>query len=170
MIALPDIPTSVSRPEAERLIELAQGRVVLEVGSWWGHSTVAMALVADRLHAVDWHLGDEHAGHDESLAPLMANLDRYAVRHKVAVHVGDAALVLPSFKLGYFGLAFIDAFHETEAVRQDIANVLPLVRVHGYLAFHDYGRFGVREAVDEMCAEHGWDLELVETLAVVRKR
>lgn len=165
MSAVPDIPSSVTREEVERLVELAKDQIVLEVGSWWGYSTVAMALVAKRLHAVDWHQGDEHAGHDESLAPLMANLDRYGVRERVVVHVGDSAAVLPTFRLGMFDGTFVDAFHETEAVRQDIQRVLPLVHIHGWIAFHDYGRFGVKEAVDEL----GWDIDLVGTLAVVRK-
>lgn len=162
---LPDIPTSVSRSEAERLCELAEGKVVLEVGSWWGFSTVAMALVAKRVHAVDWHQGDDHAGNDESLAPLMANLDRYGVRDRVVVHVGRSEDVLPLFPTGHFDLAFIDAFHTTEAVRADIHLVLPLVGVHGYIAFHDYGLFGVKEAVDEL----GKPIELTESLAVVKK-
>lgn len=165
-MTLPDIPSSVTREEALRLTELSRDSVVLEVGSWWGFSTVAMALVAKRIHAVDWHLGDEHAGHDESLGPLVANLDRHGVRDRVIVHVGDAADVLPAFRPGMFAGAFIDAFHETEAVRRDIQLVLPLVHDRGWIAFHDYGLFGVKEAVDEL----GWDIELTDTLAVVRKR
>lgn len=162
---LPDIETSVSPAEGERLAELAIAGVVLEVGSWRGFSTVAMAQTAKLVHAVDHHLGDEHAGHDESLSILMENLDRFDVRDRVIVHVGDAADVLPAFRLGMFDMAFIDAFHETEAVRRDIELVRPLVHVGGVIAFHDYGRFGVAEAVNEL----GWPVALTETLAVVRK-
>jgi predicted O-methyltransferase YrrM len=160
----------VSSAEAHRLIELARGSVVLEVGSWWGFSTVAMALVAERVHAVDWHLGDDHAGHDESLAPLMENLDRYGVRDRVVVHVGDAGVVVPMFPRGFFDLAFIDAFHTREAVARDADAVLPTVHVHGFIAFHDYGRFEVKEAVDAIVADGSvaW-VDLTETLAVVRK-
>lgn len=166
-MTLPDIPSSVSAVEAERLMELANGRRVLEVGSWRGFSTVAMAMVALRVHAVDWHLGDEHAGHDESLGPLMENLDRFRVRSKVVVHVGDAAHVLPLMPPGHFDLAFIDAFHETDAVRRDAELVLPLVHAGGRIAFHDYGRFGVKEAVDELGL--AW-IDLTETLAVLEKQ
>jgi predicted O-methyltransferase YrrM len=161
---LPAIDTSVSRAEAEALVDLAAGKVVLEVGSWWGFSTVAMALVASTVHAVDWHLGDDHAGHDASLGQLIANLDRYGVRDRVVVYVGDAATVLPFLRPATFDLAFIDAFHETDAVRRDIAGVLPLMRSGATVAFHDYGRFGVAAAVDEL----GLPIDLVETLAVVR--
>lgn len=164
-VTLPAIESSVSPAEAERLRELAADKVVLEVGSWRGFSTVCMAQVAKRVHAVDWHRGDDHAGHDESLGPLIANLDRYGVRDKVVVHVGRSEDVLPLFPIGYFDLAFVDAFHTAEAVRADIQLVMPLVGVHGKVAFHDYGRFGVKEAVDEL-----GPIELTETLAVVTKR
>ena len=170
MIQLPLIETSVSQQEAHRLRELAEGALVLEVGSWRGFSTVTMAQVAQRVHAVDWHRGDEHAGHDESLPQLMANIEAYDVKDRVIVHIGDAADVLPLLPHRYFDLAFIDAFHETEAVRRDIEMVLPLVRVYGHIAFHDYGRFGVREAVDDLWITHAVkQIDLTETLMVVRK-
>lgn len=165
---LPEIESSVTPEEMWRLRSLAEGAIVLEVGSWRGFSTVAMAQVATIVHAVDWHLGDDHAGHDESLGPLIDNLDRYRVRDRVVVHVGDAAVVLPLFQPGHFDVAFVDAFHQTEAVRRDADLVLPLVRPGGHIAFHDYGLFGVKEAVDAL-EDLEW-LELVGTLAVLRKR
>lgn len=168
-MTLPDIATSISPVEADRLVELARDSVVLEVGSWRGFSTVAMAQVARRVYAVDHHLGDEHAGHDESLSYLIANLDRYGVRDRVAVLVSDAAGILPALGKPLADGAFLDAFHEAPAVRGDLAMVWPLVRTGGWLAIHDYGRFGVAEAVDELVAWYGLDLELTETLAVVRK-
>lgn len=169
-MTLPDIETSVSPAEAAALVEHATGKVVLEVGSWRGFSTVAMGLVATRVHAVDHHLGDEHAGHDESLSMLIANIDRYGVRSRVIVHVGDAVDVLPMLRHSQFDFAFIDAFHETEAVLRDADLVLPLVVPGGLIAFHDYGRFGVADAVDLLCSEQRvyW-VEMIETLAIVEK-
>lgn len=165
---LPSIETSVSEAEAEQLRRLAFGKTVLEVGSWRGFSTVLMAQVAAEVHAVDWHRGDEHAGHDESLMSLWRNIHRYDVQNTVRVYVGDSAMILPMLPRGYFDLAFIDAFHETEAVARDANLVLPLVHVYGLVAFHDYGRFGVKEAVDAIGGVK-WH-SLTETLAVVEKR
>lgn len=51
-----------------------------------------------------------------------------------------------------FGLVFIDAEHTYDALRDDIAAWLPLVRDGGWIGGHDYGkdRFpGVTQAVDE---------------------
>ena len=168
-MTLPDIMTSVLPDEADRLRELATDAVVLEVGAWWGFSTVLIALVAKSVSSVEWGLGDEHAGHDESLGPLITNLDRYGVRGKVIVHVGASADVLPLLPVGYFDFAFIDAYHTAEAVRRDAELVIPLVHVHGHIGFHDYGdeRFGVKEAVDALEGVE-W-VGLTRTLAVVRK-
>jgi predicted O-methyltransferase YrrM len=164
-VILPDIPTSISPAEAARLIELARDARVLEIGSWWGFSTVAMAQVARHVVAVDHHRGDDHAGHDESLRPLVANLERFDVRDSVTVMIGRSASVLPRLERSQYDLAFIDAYHTTEAVLEDARLVMPLVRKGGKIAFHDYGRFGVKEAVDDLFDR----IELTETLAVVTR-
>lgn len=169
-VRLPEIDSSVSSEEAYRLRDLARGARVLEIGSWRGFSTVVMAQVARMVHAVDHHLGDEHAGHDESLSYLIAALDEYDVRSRVVVHVGSSADVLPLLPTDYFDLAFVDAFHEADAVRADLALVRPLVKLDGTIAFHDYGRFDVARVVDEATTE-GWAtfVDLTETLAVTRR-
>ena len=63
--------------------------------------------------------------------------------------------------------AFIDADHSCEAVRRDIAMWRTNVKPGGLLCGHDYGMwedrgFGVRMAVDEAVAAHGWTLALGE--------
>lgn len=158
---LPKIDTSVTSEEAVALRDLASGKVVLEVGSWRGFSTIVMAQVATTVHAVDHHLGDEHAQHDESLAYLMAHLDEYGCRSRVIVHVGSSEDVLPLLPRGHFDMAFIDAYHVAEAVQRDADLAIPLVRFGGILAFHDYGdaRFGVTQVVDRLA-----DLEHLETI------
>lgn len=165
---LPKIETSVTEQEARRLVELATGKRVLEVGSWRGFSTVAMAQVAERVHSVDWHIGDDHAGHDSSLPELFANVQRYGLLHKVVMHVGNAAAVLPMLPAGYFDFAFIDGFHDTETVLRDATLVMTLVHSYGHIAFHDYGLFGVAAAVDAL--EGVRFVDLTGTLAVVEKR
>ena len=160
----PAITSAVTDAEATRLADLARGRTVLEVGSWYGFSTVVMARVARVVHAVDWHRGDEHAGVRETLGAFWANLERYAVRDRVVIHVGLAEVVLPVLRARSFDFAFLDGFHETEAVDRDARLILPLLRPGGMLAFHDYGRFGVRPAVDGLGLPQ---VSLTGTLAVV---
>lgn len=171
-----EIPSAVSPDECSKLAELAHNRTVLEVGSWLGRSTVALASVAKAVHAVDWHKGDAHSGegHD-TLAEFTANLVRRGVRDKVVIHVGRNEEILPTLTPGMFDLVFVDSFHTREAVERDISLVRPLVAIGGTIAFHDYGishgdpPFGVTQAVDAFCASLGiWKPEVTGTLAVVR--
>jgi predicted O-methyltransferase YrrM len=155
----------MSEAEVNRLVELATGMVVLEIGSYLGHSTVSMAKVAAVVHAVDWHRGDPHAGTEETVHPFLDNLAAHGVRDQVVTHVGRTEDVLPFLRPRIFDLVFHDAYHTTEAVTDDIALFWPLVKSGGVVAFHDYGLFGVKEAVDRL----GLLIEHTETLAAVRK-
>ena len=153
-----DIPTAVTREEAARLATLATGKDVLELGAWYGFSTVILAQAARRVVSVDWHQGDEHAGEGDTWDAYRANLARFGVTGKVDARRGRFADVLPALaKQGaLFDGCFIDAQHDTASVEADLALALPLIRPGGFVAFHDYGRgeatghpgFGVTEAAD----------------------
>ena len=160
----PKITSAVTAAESERLEELARDRTVLEVGSWYGYSTVLMARVARIVHAVDWHRGDDHAGHRDTLGAIWANLGEYGLLDRVVLHVGRAETILPLLRPGSFDVAFLDGLHTTEAVARDAAMILPLLRPGGTLAFHDYGRFGVKAAVDGLGLRK---VSLTGSLAVV---
>lgn len=161
-----DISGAVASPECRKLAELATGKVVLEVGSQHGSSTVSMGQVCKQLVAVDWHRGDDHAAHMDTVAGFWDNLKRYKVLDKVIPVVGrfeDAAAMLVP---GSFDLAFIDAFHSYEACRSHILLALPLLKPGGWFAVHDYGwpNFpGVQRAVDELV---GTPWVVFKTLAI----
>jgi predicted O-methyltransferase YrrM len=159
------IRTAILADEAAALRELARGEVVLELGSQYGFSTVLMAAVAERVHAVDWHRGDDAVGHRESLSVLWDNLERFGVRDDVVLHVGANADVLGMMAPGSFGFAFHDSGHEEASVRADVAMMLPLMRPGSLIAFHDFGRYGVAAAVKATGLER---VSLTSTLAVVR--
>lgn len=55
---------------------------------------------------------------------------------------------------------FIDGDHSFEGVKKDIEDFSPKVVEGGYIAFHDYGRFGVTQAVDEFI-EQNKDFEYI---------
>lgn len=167
--AIPSIPTSMRDDEVERLQALATGAVVLEVGSWLGHSTVAMAGTAEVVYAVDWHRGDPQAGPERTALEFLSNLRAYGVEDRVVPIVGRAEVVLPHLLPGLAQLGFHDAYHGAAEVRRDLRLMAPLV--DGLIAVHDYGdeRFGVTEAVDRLIADDGWEqYDLTWSLIVLR--
>lgn len=158
-----DIPSAITGEEAARLASLASGGDVLELGAWYGFSTVVLAQAARKVTSVDWHQGDGsltemgEAGRD-TWAEYRANLARYGVTGRVDARRGRFEDVLPALKAQgvLFDGVFLDAQHDAAAVQADLDLVLPLVRPGGWVAFHDYGRgpetghpgFGVTEVAD----------------------
>lgn len=161
-----EINSAMTDGEAEKLQELARDKIVLEIGAWYGFSTVVMAQVAKIVHSVDWHLGDSFSGHPDggTFQQFRENLERHKVSSRVVVHLGDAGYILPKLRPKSFDFVFVDGLHSHGAVRRDGIEARQLVKPGGIVAFHDYGKFGVKYGVDEI----GLPFELVETLAVMR--
>lgn len=122
---------------------------VLEVGSAFGYSAIAMALAGARVTAVDPHAGEL----PNSLAVMRANVAAYEVADQVDIRVGPSQEILPTLELGSFDLAFIDADHREPAVTHDVQWALKLLRPGGWLACHDLDEGscpGVRAALDKL--------------------
>lgn len=127
--------------EGTALGYLAEGKRVLEIGSYLGRSTVIMARVAKLVMAVDWHRGDEFTTKAtpglDTLQPYLENLERCGVRDKVISVVGDARMVAPLLAEGAFDFAFVDANHTLDAALHDGELALRCVRSGSIVAFHD---------------------------------
>jgi predicted O-methyltransferase YrrM len=151
--------------ELAALTEACRNKIVLELGSAYGGSTLAIAESAKIVHAVDWHYGDPHLGEGDTLLQYLANVRD---RPNVVTHLGRFENVVPAFALGHFQVAFIDGYHTYDQVKADIALVLPRLTERGMLIFHDYGlrdgTFNVTDAVDERFTV----TELVHTMAFVK--
>lgn len=173
-----DVRSMVAKEECEKLAAIAKDALVLELGTFAGRSTIALASVAREVHTVDWHKGDQHSGSYDSLPEFVSNLQRYNLLAKIVAYVGKNEDVLPALRHLYsFDVAFIDSDHSLEAVERDIRLTRPLIRAGGIIAFHDYGeipgltpgfKFGVTEAVDEFVRREKASVEVVRTLAVVQ--
>lgn len=157
--------------EAEVLRRHARGKLVLEIGSWKGRSTVVLAEVAKHLVAVDHHKGSvEHGPEALSLPDFVANLGLHGVREKVSVCVMDSARLVTFFKPANFELVFVDGSHDFGSATRDGHTALHLVKPEGVVIFHDYTPNwpGVQNAVRNISAAYpGWRLEEVEGLAVL---
>lgn len=177
-IYAPDVESAVSEEECGFLAGLAVGLDVLELGAYYGRSTIAMGSTARWVHTVDplW-AGPANDWKAKTIAgDLIQNLRRYGVDGNVTVHVGYSMQVLPLFRPQSFDLVFVDAMHDRDSVQKDIDLALPLVRPGGTLAFHDYGvegvdyegihwDFDVRTPVDALAGRLGVPVRVVGTVA-----
>ena len=105
------------------------------------------------------------AEHDRFFQIAQARLAPYGDRSEIwrTESVEAAARVAPASA----DFVYIDGRHDYKAVSADIAAWFPRIRPGGLLAGHDYydGKrdgltYGVKRAVDELCAEHGLELAL----------
>ena len=172
------VESAVTHDECERLAELAHDATVLEIGSYLGRSTIAMASTAKVVHAVDPHDGCPF-GSPGTLDAFLGNLESFGVRDNVVVHVARSNDLAPVLRPATFDLVFIDAMHQRPDVDFDLAVAARCLVPGGTIAFHDYGLdgvmvgetwhpFGVTEAVDEFVALARLDApDVVDTLAVV---
>lgn len=128
----PAICTSVTEEEAAELGRLAAGKCVLEVGTAHGYSAVAMALAgATQVVSVD-------SQPDDRRQIAQSRVDAYGVGHIVTLVTGASPQALIGMPREYFDLAFIDGWHEEQAVFDDMAAAMPLLKPSGTIAFHDY--------------------------------
>lgn len=134
-----------------RAVELVEGRIV-ELGSWEGRSTIALAGAAgDRtVHAVDHWNG---AASDSYQREQAASRDVFATfSSNIAAHPN----VVP-FRMDWreycdqfdtaVALVFIDADHTTAEVRAQIAAFRPLMSRGGIICDDDYQMRQVARAV-----------------------
>lgn len=173
-----EVLSAVTEAECERLASLAHDAYVLEIGAYYGRSTIALASVAKVVHSIDPHRGGPDEDPD-TLPSFLENLSAHGVRGNVVVHVGLSTDVLPLVRPDSFDVVFVDAMHQRPEVDADVALAAGCVRAGGWLAMHDYGLdgvyvgdewhpFGVTEAVDEFVALTGARaLDVVDRLAVV---
>ena len=82
----------------------------------------------------------------------------------IELHNGDASEVLSTFDDHYFDWIYVDADHSYKGVQSDIAVAVHKVKQDGLLVFDDYTywsplecqRYGVEQAVNELCVRDGW--------------
>lgn len=162
----------LTRNEAATLYELATKATgpIVEIGSWRGRSTAALALgsMAGKQHpvfAIDSFVGvppldrptesgQRPGWHSSSPDLLRSNLDMVGVNGLVRIVAkpsSDAVDEVPQCSV-----LFVDGRHDYEAVKYDLEAYLPKVIVGGFVALHDCteGEPGVVRAVDEVMTAH----------------
>lgn len=146
----------LTEDEGIELAKLADGKSVLEIGSYCGRSTICLAQKAKHVHAVDTFDGRGTPSEGDTFNLFRRNLIRYGVDKTVTVLRGTSSEILPNMPR-VFDLVFIDGSHDYESVNEDIELSLSVLRPNGVIAFHDYGRsecnLDVTRAVDEFIAD-----------------
>lgn len=153
--------------------------VFVEIGAWKGCSTSFLAVEAFRSQkAIDIHVVDTFAGSDEDahladpdLANLRETFDRNTapVADLLTVHQMPSIEAAKLFEDGSVSFVMIDAAHDYESVKADIAAWMPKVKPGGWLCGDDIewgeGR-PVKRAVAEVLPDYikrgcAWAYEVV---------
>lgn len=138
--------------ELEKLVELATGREVLEVGAFRGLSAWGMAISAKRVDSVDTFKANTAGQTQMNGLTTLADYERAVSRFSnVRWFVGTSEQW--SARLMGYDFIFIDAMHTYEEVRLDLLRWRAHVNPGGILAMHDYGHHdfpGVKQAADEI--------------------
>jgi predicted O-methyltransferase YrrM len=140
--------------------DLPPGGVILEIGSYKGLATTALAFGArdggrGRVHTVDPHTGDLHAleAAGVELLPSEDEFRRNIARSGVAEHVVSYTMtsdeLVTRWEDGPIRLLFIDGWHSYEGAGSDIHNWVPLVVPSGVVVVDDYHNYSeVERAVE----------------------
>jgi predicted O-methyltransferase YrrM len=159
--------------EADLLAALAVEKVVLEIGSFLGRSTIILARHAQLVVSIDHHRGSgEHQpgqpdcrsdvlnrhGVVDTAPAFLENITNAGVRQRVVPFVGSietaGALLAPE----RFDLVFVDGEHSRQATLDAGAIAFRLAKRDGILAFHDVGDRafpGVADAVATLAGTFG---------------
>lgn len=144
---------------------LRDGDTFVEVGVWMGRSIIYLAQECQRLGkrvrlvAVDTFVGEkDQPEHAEAVASAGGSLRRIfeqnvrmcGVEDMIEVVECDSAAAASRFAEGEVAGVFIDAAHDYESVRRDVAAWTPRVRPGGILAGHDADHEPVMRAVGEL--------------------
>jgi predicted O-methyltransferase YrrM len=141
------IPGWFSKVEHGCLLNLAArvarpGAIFVEVGSYLGRSTQALARVASMVpggmvYIVDnWSKDKDNRPLDYQRA-FIENMVHLGLRSQIAIMFMDSLQAAAIFQDGTADLVFIDASHRYLDVKADIAAWLPKVRKGGLFAGHD---------------------------------
>jgi predicted O-methyltransferase YrrM len=173
----------LSKREAANLLELSQNlaadSVIVEIGTYRGRSTIALALGSLKGHnnvvyAVDPHhcfrgiYGAEFGPEDQ--AQLYRNLSRCAVGHIVSVVSLPSLHVALGWPKNNISFLWIDGDHTSEGVQADFHAWYPHVLKGGIIAFHDNYGEGVQSTIARACSERQLELEgEVDSMSWLRK-
>lgn len=180
----------VTDGEAEELMQLSVNTdgIVVEIGSYTGKSTVALAHGGSRVFAIDlWdlHLPSEKPNKarnkkdrkirfnsTEAMKTFLKRLEEQEVTESVTWIRGESKEVAKAWSRPIGGL-FIDGAHDAKSVKADYTSWSKFIEPGGWIAFHDaHGSNGVMHVLENIVKPSGlWgNFHQVERLAVAFRK
>jgi hypothetical protein len=132
----------------------------VEVGSWKGKSAVYLAhRLQDigkqgQIDCVDTFQGDADTGNESVHGQFDRNVRSSKAQGIIITQEGTSLFHAALMQDSSLDGVFIDAAHDYESVRADIAAWLPRVKPGGFFGGHDIDAPGVKQAVDEAGFEY----------------
>jgi predicted O-methyltransferase YrrM len=121
-----------------------------------------------KLHLIDaW--GNASRYHDGLKNVVEARFSKEITSGKVIINIGYSTDVLTEFPDHHFDWVYLDTDHTYELTSKELAILKDKVKPGGIIAGHDYilgnwvgdYRYGVIEAVHELCVKEGWQLKYI---------
>jgi len=165
----PDVEGWLTSAEGHALARLAEGKKVLEIGSYCGRSTIYISSRAESVDCVDPFDGQATTAPQSTLAKFMVNIKKHGYPDKVKFHVARSCDYQTD---QLFDFIFVDGDHSGDAVNSDIHFALGHLAPGGLIALHDYASgidAGVTKVVDQLiAAELITKKEVIDSMAVVK--
>lgn len=163
--------------EYDALVELATDRRVLEIGTWQGLSTGALAQRAKHVTTIDWFKGDRYTARYSQTKPetlvnrLYAGLRNNGVEDQVTLIVADFRNILPLLNPLDFDLLFYDGDHGGEPTQVAMDWALGM-SAQSTVCVHDYKpnnpiMDGLRAAVDTFTSRANRPLRRIGSIAIM---
>lgn len=125
--------------ECMTLQRFGAGGSCLEIGAFYGKSTIAMAEVAVLVYTVDTFKSDANGEKQmDTLTTFDAfkkNIEGY---DNIVIVEGLSYVVVPKIRFE-FDLVFLDGLHDYENTARDIRVCWPKLKIGGTMVLHDYG-------------------------------
>lgn len=112
----------------------------------------------------------DHNGQLDNMARAFMNLYEFGDRVTLIREMSSQAADL--FQENSLDFVYLDAAHDYENVKNDLMCWVSKVKAGGILCGHDYinspksenghSEFGVKQAVDEMAKDYGWEVNVTE--------
>jgi len=123
-----------------------------------------------KLHLIDaW--GDPARYHDGLKDFVRDKFKIEIAEKKVEINIGFSTTILKKFPDHYFDWVYLDTVHIYSVTAEELTILKDKVKPGGIIAGHDYTignwvgacRYGVVEAVHELCVKDGWELIYITT-------